>query len=642
DQKNVAHMVLPQNLKYQNQMPQLIQINQNNDQKIVETNQLNDYEMDLPDEQSTDDFILNDNISKYMKTHVQQSVGFTRKLNYEAYGKKSQIQNKIDQIYSTLDQKAQLQTQFKSLAQYERKVNIPILNNYGEGIQFISWNENSNQFELNEYAIDLFKRNQNEQKNTKISFVTIIGEQKSGKSFLLDQILEIPANKQRLCNTQKNPGLIIWSEPIYNSHEDCEIYFLDTQIDLKSNSHRQQQLFMLICLLSSTILMNIKSNNLKSQDFDTLKSLMHLQEQFEFDNLEHKEDLKYLFPKLMILMRDFTHEIKHKGTTVSGQQYLEQFLFDELQFQRATAEQQKLRRRIIKYFQNRNLFTMVNPIKNKNNENLNQLSFQDFCEEFQQEIQTLRKKIILESSSVKEFRGLRLSKNMVVEYIRSFIEDANCNEKFQIEKAFCILLENEFISVYHNCIEIYKKEMEQQFGDCEYMSLEQMNESLKKARDQVFFSFFKLKAHDIDVAVPLFDKYYKSINEFIKEMEDKFHQINNEETQNAVNLIMEEKIREVKEKTNNNQQTKEDCFFIKQQFEKILNEIKTICLGKQTNYAEVYGNHISQIQKYMLDVLYEQIQMLQNLNQEQLKEIKVQIEQKNKQLKYLIIKRTSQ
>ncbi len=50
-----------------------------------------------------------------------------------------------------------------------------------------------------------------------------------------------------------------------------------------------------------------------------------------------------------------------------------------------------------------------------------------------------------------------------------------------------------------------------------------MNESLKKAREQVFYTFFKLKAHDIEFAEPLFEKYYRSIKEFIKEMEDRFH-----------------------------------------------------------------------------------------------------------------------
>ena len=75
---------------------------------------------------------------------------------------------------------------------------------------------------------------------------------------------------------------------------------------------------MFLCLISSTLILNVSSQGLKSKDFSMLKGLMKLQNHFDFDNLEHKEDIKYLFPKLFITMRDFTHEIKQKGVSISG------------------------------------------------------------------------------------------------------------------------------------------------------------------------------------------------------------------------------------------------------------------------------------------------------------------------------------
>jgi len=46
--------------------------------------------------------------------------------------------------------------------------------------------------------------------------------------------------------------------------------------------------------------------------------LLKMQEYFEFENLEFKEELKYLMPSVHIVMRDFAHEIKKQGYTVSG------------------------------------------------------------------------------------------------------------------------------------------------------------------------------------------------------------------------------------------------------------------------------------------------------------------------------------
>lgn len=62
----------------------------------------------------------------------------------------------------------------------------------------------------------------------------------------------------------------------------------------------------------------MNSNNLKSEDFAYMRHLLKMQDHFDFDSFEFKEDLKYLMPKLLIVMRDFTHEIKKQGHTLGG------------------------------------------------------------------------------------------------------------------------------------------------------------------------------------------------------------------------------------------------------------------------------------------------------------------------------------
>jgi len=52
--------------------------------------------MDLPEEQSADERQSNENMSRYVLHQGEAGVGFLRKLNTAAYGKKSIIRTRID------------------------------------------------------------------------------------------------------------------------------------------------------------------------------------------------------------------------------------------------------------------------------------------------------------------------------------------------------------------------------------------------------------------------------------------------------------------------------------------------------------------------------------------------------------------
>ncbi|KAL4427025.1 hypothetical protein ABPG74_000980 [Tetrahymena malaccensis] len=612
-------------------------MNQNNfNQGGQIINQLDDVEMELPEEQSQEERQSNDNISRYIVRHNEAGVGFLRKLNQSAYGKKSVIRSKIDQLFDTLDEKAQLQNQFKTLAQYERKVDIQPISNDGKPVILIKWNETNQMFELNEEVLQVFKQIE-ERKNSKVSFVSITGEKYSGKTFLLNGLLQNNVHQERLQSSYFGNSIIMWSEPIYDKVSDSEIYFLDLNVQQDMSEELKEKLFFIQCIISNVLLFNVKSDQIKAQDFKYLKHLLKMQNHFDFDSLESKEDLKYLMPKICIVMRDFTHEIKKQGYTLSGQQYLEEYLFDDMQFTKANAQEQKLRRRFIKYFPERDLYTMVTPVNSNDIDaqqklsNLNGVSLDELDPVFLSELTSLRKKIVSQNE-IRSIRGIRFSKNMFVQYIQSFLEDANSNQKFDIDKAISILLENEFITVYHECVDTYKRVMEQHFGECEFMSLEQMNDSLRNAREQVYYHFFRLKAHDVEIAEQFFTKYYELLKEFIRDMENQFHTINNEETARIVTQIIKDKVVVIQQKTKNDTFKIEDIMFIKQQFEGILNEVKNTCVGSKANYGETYGIFVTQIQKTMMDVIVSQINNQRNTNKNQLNDLKQQTASLNKKL----------
>ncbi len=61
-------------------------------------------------------------------------------------------------------------------------------------------------------------------------------------------------------------------------------------------------------------------------------------------------------------MRDFKDQVKKNGKNISFQQYLSNFLEDDETFIKATENEKKVRRRIIKYFKTRDAHSLVNKL----------------------------------------------------------------------------------------------------------------------------------------------------------------------------------------------------------------------------------------------------------------------------------------
>ncbi len=85
-----------------------------------------------------------------------------------------------------------------------------------------------------------------------------------------------------------------------------------------------------------------------------------------------------------------------------------------------------------------------------------------FREEFVNDIYYLRK-TILSSSRVKEYQGVFFNANMSISFINSLLEDIRENKKLDVNKAFAVLLENEFISEYNAAIELYYNVLGEEF-----------------------------------------------------------------------------------------------------------------------------------------------------------------------------------
>lgn len=94
-----------------------------------------------------------------------------------------------------------------------------------------------------------------------IGFVCIAGLYRTGKSFLINKLLNLdPNNGMRVTPTVKTctKGIWIWSRPIYSKKNDQYIFFMDTEGSgsVTQNETYDVQIYTLALLISSFFIYN--------------------------------------------------------------------------------------------------------------------------------------------------------------------------------------------------------------------------------------------------------------------------------------------------------------------------------------------------------------------------------------------------
>ena len=97
-------------------------------------------------------------------------------------------------------------------------------------------------------------------------------------------------------------------------------------------------------------------------------------------------------PKFLWLLRDFALELKENGRAITENEYLESRLSN---FSKSTNERnRKVREALLKYFQQRELLTMVRPVEDEYMlGKMDKLGWDEFREEFRIKASILKHKI---------------------------------------------------------------------------------------------------------------------------------------------------------------------------------------------------------------------------------------------------------
>lgn len=136
--------------------------------------------------------------------------------------------------------------------------NIPEINfecDDGKPLQLIQIN--SGRFDLVPETLSFLKENI----EGGLAFCSIIGKYRSGKSFLMNKLLDLkPRNGFEVSPSLSSctRGIWIWSKPVYIPRENLYILFMDTEgldsVDRDANN--DSKLFALTTILSSYMIFN--------------------------------------------------------------------------------------------------------------------------------------------------------------------------------------------------------------------------------------------------------------------------------------------------------------------------------------------------------------------------------------------------
>lgn len=250
------------------------------------------------------------------------------------------------------------------------------------------------QFEVNPEAIHYLN-----QFREKMGVISICGKYRTGKSYLLNRIVEdkIEPSENQSLSFNVGPtvnactkGLWILTEPIYVTKDDKKIpvIVLDSEglgaIDEDHN--HDSKIFLLSLLLSSLFIYN-SQGTIDENALNSLSLAINLSAQLE--------DLGDYFPSFLWVLRDFSLKLEdEQGNEISAKMYLDLALKEQKGSSDNVESKNRIRRMIKHFFKERDLSVLVRPTEKESDlQNLTSLENDSLREQFLAGLKVLKTKV---------------------------------------------------------------------------------------------------------------------------------------------------------------------------------------------------------------------------------------------------------
>lgn len=212
----------------------------------------------------------------------------------------------------------------------EEHNDIEFLCQDGRPLQLVKYDKRTGRFSVEPEAVQALLAVEGN-----VGFCALAGKYRTGKSFLLNQLLGLTGTGFRVnpSTTACTEGIWIWSKPIYNHTESLNIFFMDTEgLDsVDSNADHDSKIFALAMLLSSYFMFN-SVGTIDESSINQLALVTHLVKNIAVSSDAQSTsmyELSQYSPKFLWILRDFVLEVRDvRGNPATPPQYLESALCD--------------------------------------------------------------------------------------------------------------------------------------------------------------------------------------------------------------------------------------------------------------------------------------------------------------------------
>ena len=433
-------------------------------------------------------------------------------------------------------------------------------------IQLISIDDIGN-FVLNPEAEDFISSIE-----SNISSLCIVGKYRTGKSYLLNKIINNSDSKGFEISSTTNSctkGIWVWNEPVtFNNSNNNSVLIMDTEGLLSGDRDKSidQRIFVLSILLSSYFIFN-SMHSIDEASIEALSLVIQFAKKIQTEFVNNEENFNNNFPKFLWVLRDFNLDlVDNDNNPITAKEYLEEALkyredntnnnlnnsilnssinlnastIDSLQMINETRKQIKL------VFKDRDLKTIPAPAEYKKLKNLNTLGNNQLKENFKLEIKNLVNYIGI-NIKPKLLQGSYLNGKMFVNLIKTYIKALNSENLPNIKSSWKIVVDNQVNDIQEKAFNKYLDEMikleYKYINDYEYLIF-QNKLNVKKSNDI-------LRKELLKINIPL-NYYIECCNKLDDKIEDYFNKILIDWKEYSINKCNDdyEQIIEEYEKTN--------------------------------------------------------------------------------------------
>ncbi len=336
------------------------------------------------------------------------------------------------------------------------------LNNIEEGpINLIEFQKKN--FVLNENALNILKNI-----NEDIVVVSIVGKARTGKSYLMNLLLN--SNNNQIKNkgfkigssiNSCTRGIWLWNTPKEKPNSKSKILFIDSEgtnsVDISTKTY-DSKIFALIVLISSLFIYNT-NGNIDEKSISELALAAHLSNSIATNAKIDKDVLiEELAPKFIWTLRDFTLDKIDPDTNeeISSNEYLELCLRNKISGKNSN-ENNIIRQNIIKYFKERECITLPRPADNEETlQNLDKIPFNQLKPNFRKEFLILKEKVY-ESSKPKIINRKRINGPILADLLIAFVDSINSGIVPNIDSAWDNIILNDIEDFYNQSLKYFKQ-----------------------------------------------------------------------------------------------------------------------------------------------------------------------------------------